>query len=154
MDAVGFAPDEIVIDEPTRSARLKWVVVVDEALPTGRQVNAAVCIGAATSARVAGLLGPDAVDADSHPHPGLPWAGCSVLGATSEALTALRLKAAESEDVFVVDMPAAAQSTRVYSEYLEQMATTPLAGSAPLAVGLIGPRKSIDKLVKRMSLLE
>jgi len=153
MDAVGFAPDEIRIDEPTRSARLKWVVVVDEALPAGRQVNAAVCVGAATSARVTGLLGPDAVDEDGNEHPGLPWAGCSVLSATSDALSLLRVKAAELDDVFVVDMPAAAQSTRVYSEYLEEMAKVAVADTAPLAVGLIGPRKSIDKLVKRMSLL-
>ena len=150
---IGFAPHEIRLDESTRSARLKWVIVVDEALPAGRQVNAAACIAAATSAKVTGMLGPDAVDEGGQPHPGLPWGGCSVLGAASEALTTLLVKATELEDVFVVDMPAVAQEVRVYSEYLESMARTPLAELAPLAVGLVGPRKSVDKLVKRLSLL-
>ena len=49
---IGYAPDEIRTDEPTRSARLKWVVIVDEALPAGRAVNSAVCVAAATSAAV------------------------------------------------------------------------------------------------------
>lgn len=53
---VGFEPDEVRIGEPTRSARLKWVIVVDEALPAGRAVNAAVCVSAGTATRVAGLL--------------------------------------------------------------------------------------------------
>jgi hypothetical protein len=57
---VGFEPEEIRTAEPTRSARLKWVVVVDEALPAGRATNAAICVAAATTAEVGGLIGPDA----------------------------------------------------------------------------------------------
>jgi hypothetical protein len=30
-DTAGFAPEEIITSEPTRSARLKWVIVADEA---------------------------------------------------------------------------------------------------------------------------
>jgi len=154
MDAsFGFEPHEITLAESTRSARLKWVVIVDEALPAGLQVNAAACIAAATGARVTGMLGPEAADADGEAHPGLPWIGCSVLGATSEALVALRVTAAGFDDLLVVDMPGIAQTTRVYTEFLEVMAATPLSETAPLAVGLVGPRKSVDKLVKRMSLL-
>jgi len=150
---VGFTPDEIRLDESTRSARLKWVILVDEALPAGRQVNAAACIAAATSAKVSGLLGPDATDADGELHPGLPWGGCTVLGAASEALSAVLVKASALGDVLVVDMPAVAQQVRVYSEYVETMAATPLSDLAPLAVGLVGERKTIEKLVKRLSLL-
>ena len=64
---VGFAPEEIDTAAPTRSARLKWVVVVQQDLPAGRAVNAAACVAAAIGARVQGLLGPDAVDADRFP---------------------------------------------------------------------------------------
>ena len=46
-ERVGFHPDEVDTASPTRAARLKWVVVVDEALPPGRAVNAAVCAAAA-----------------------------------------------------------------------------------------------------------
>src|SRR3954453_7833685 len=90
---VGFAPEEICTGEPTRSARLKWVVVVDSALPAGRAVNAAVCVAPPTRAVVSALAGPGAKDADGSIHPGLPWAGCSVLAAPSHELALLRAKA-------------------------------------------------------------
>ena len=57
---IGFHPEDILLDEPTRNAPLKWVVIVDQGLPPGRAMNAAVCVAAATSAAVTGLLGPDA----------------------------------------------------------------------------------------------
>lgn len=139
--------------ESTRSAALKWVVVVDDALPAGRQVNAAVCIAAATGVRVAGLLGADATDADGYVHPGLPWAGASVLGASSEQLATLRGRLNESSTVLVVDMPESAQTSRVYDEYLARVAETASADLNCLAIGLIGPRKDVDKLVKRLPLL-
>jgi hypothetical protein len=150
---VGFEPDEIRTDEPTRSARLKWVIVVDEALPPGRAVNAAVCVAAATTAGVGGLLGPDAEDADGRVHPGLPWAGCAVLRAPAERLTALRAKAAETLGVYVADMPVVAQETRVYDDYRRRVEKTGAADLAYHAVSLVGPRNRIDKLAHRLTLL-
>ncbi len=35
----GFDLDEVVTSEPTRSARLKWVVVVDASIPAGRALS-------------------------------------------------------------------------------------------------------------------
>jgi hypothetical protein len=150
---VAFAPDEIRTGEPTRAARLKWVIVVDEALPAGRAVNASVCVAAATAGSVGGLLGPDATDAASLAHPGLPWAGCSILGADRDTLGRLLGSAHAMDDVHVSVMPEAAQTTRVYDEYLEAVATLPTAGLTPLAVSIVGPRNRVDKLVKRLSLL-
>jgi hypothetical protein len=151
--AVGFAADEIDQDAPTRAARLKWVVVVDEALPAGRAVNAAICVAAATSDAVGGILGDAAVDADGAAHPGLPWAGCSVLAADSETLRAVRAKAAASAGTFVADMPAAAQHTRVYAEYLSAVGETPADTLDYYAVSIVGPRNRVDKIVKRLPLM-
>jgi hypothetical protein len=150
---IGFSAEEIDTASPTRSARLKWVVVVDESLPGGRAVNAAVCVAAATSTAVAGLLGPDAGDASGSVHPGLPWAGCTVVAASPEQLRAIRAKAAGSADVFVADMPAAAQSTRVYDEYLSNVAGTPSDDLDLLALSIVGPRNRVDRLVGRLPLL-
>jgi hypothetical protein len=153
VNQVGFEPGEIRLDEPTRSARLKWVVIVDEELPAGRAVNAAICVAAATAARVTGLLGPDVKDAGGSVHPGLPWAGCTVLGATAERLGGLRAKALESLGVFVADMPTNGQSTRVYDEYIRQLGETDTGDLAYHAVALVGPKNRIDKLVKGLGLL-
>ncbi len=152
-ESVGFDPEEVRTGEPTRSARLKWVIIVDEDLPPGRAVNAAVCVAAATSPAVSGLLGPDGKDATGSAHPGLPWAGCSILAAPPERLAAIRSAAADSLGVYVADMPAAAQTTRVYDEYLTELSTTTPEAFAPLALSLVGPRSTIDSLVKKLRLL-
>lgn len=152
-ERIGFTPDEVRTDAPTRAARLKWVVVVDASLPPGRAVNAAVCVAAATATAVDGLLGPEAVDADGSVHPGLPWAGCSVLAATTEQLADIRARAIGKADVHVADMPAHAQLTRVYDGYLEQVAEHRSAELDLLAVSLVGPRNRVDKVVGRLPLL-
>lgn len=151
--AVGFDPDEIRLDEPTRSARLKWVVVVDEQLPPGRAANAVACVTAATATAVGGLLGPSTTDADGGAHTGLPWIGCTVLGASREVLAALRSRAAASPGVHVADMPAVAQEIRVYTEYLDTVAGRPAEALDYLAVSLVGPKNRIDKLAGKLRLL-
>lgn len=150
---VGFRPEEIDTAAPTRAARLKWVIVVDGALPAGRAVNAAACVAAATSPAVTGLLGGPAVDAAGSEHVGLPWAGCSVLAADGAALVRIRERAAASPDVFVADMPVSAQLTRVYDEYLEAVAGQAPEDIAYAAVGLVGPRNRVDRIVGRLPLL-
>ena len=150
---VGFRPEEIDTAAPTRAARLKWVIVVDGALPAGRAVNAAACVAAATSPVVTGLLSGSAVDAAGSEHVGLPWAGCSVLAADGPALVRIRERAAASPDVFVADMPVSAQLTRVYDEYLEAVAAQAPEEIAYAAVGLVGPRNRVDRIVGRLPLL-
>lgn len=150
-EQVGFTAEEIDTAAPTRSARLKWVVVVDESLPPGRAANAAICVAAATASGVAGLLGSDAVDGNGSPHPGLPWAGCTVLVADSATLRGIRSKAAAHEAMFVADMPAEAQLTRVYDEYLSAVAVADELDY--YAVSVVGPRNQVDRMTGRLSLL-
>ncbi|MER7797733.1 DUF2000 domain-containing protein [Microbacterium sp. NPDC096154] len=150
---IGFTPDEIDTGAPTRAARLKWVVVVDASLPPGRVANATACVGAATGAAVTGLLGPDAIDADGSRHAGLPWIGCTILAADSTQLAIIRARAAASDGVYVADMPAHAQLTRVYDEYLDAAAARAPEDLGYLAVGLVGPRNRVDRIVGRLPLL-
>lgn len=152
-ETVGFSPDEIRTGEPTRAARLKWVIVVDDQLPAGRAANAAACVAAATSRGVHGLLGPEAVDAAGASHPGLPWAGCTVLAANAAELGRIRRKAASRPAVHVADMPVDAQLTRVYDEYLERMTTQEAESIGYAAVSLVGPRAQVDRLVGGLPLL-
>ncbi|MEV8421149.1 DUF2000 domain-containing protein [Streptomyces niveus] len=137
----------------TREAPLKWVVVIDADLPAGRAVNAAACMAAAVGRALPGLLGDDGRDASGHLHPGLPWAGCSVLAADTATLHALREKAAAKEDVFVVDMPEPAQTSRIYDEYLGLLAGRKHEDLTYHAVALVGPRNRISKLVGKLPLL-
>ncbi|GAA3466179.1 DUF2000 domain-containing protein [Nonomuraea roseola] len=152
-EVVGFAPEERDPALPTRAARLKWVIVVDEGLPAGRAVNAAVCAAAATSSAVTGLLGEDAVDADGCAHPGLPWAGCSILVADAATLRAVRSRAAAADGCFVADMPSAAQHTRVYADYLHTVKESAAEDLDYYAVSIVGPRNRVDKIVGRLPLM-
>ncbi|WP_433298691.1 DUF2000 domain-containing protein [Pseudonocardia sp. CA-142604] len=150
---LGYAPHEVVTSEPTRSTRLKWVVVVDESLSAGRAANAVACVAATTGFAVEGLIAHGGPDASGDEHPGLPWAGCTILAATAEALAATRTAAAAADGVLVVDMPEAAQSHRVYDDYLAELADTEPEKLACSAVSIIGPRNRVSKLVKKLALL-
>lgn len=144
---------EVRSDLPTREAMSKWVIVVREGLAPGLAVNAAGCMAAAVGRHTSGLLGPDGKDASGAAHPGLPWAGCSILTAPGDVLRKLRAKAVAREDVFVVDMPEPAQTSRIYDEYLDRLARTDSEDVAYHAISLLGPRKRIDKLVGGLGLL-
>jgi len=148
----GYAPDEMSTGERTGAAKLKWVVVVDESLSRGQALNAAVCVAAATAPAVPGLLGPGGPDAAEVWHPGLPWAGCSILGASAAQLAAIRRRALDRQ-FLAADMAAAAQATRVYDDYLRELAKTLPDDLALLAVSLIGPRNQVAKLVRHLELL-
>ena len=156
-----YRSEEILTHESTRSARLKWVVVVDTSLEAGRLANAVACVAATTGEAVRGLQGPVGADASWFEHPGLAWAGCTLLGASAEQLAAVRAKAvaagaaaADSADaLWIADMPLAAQTTRVYDEDLAELARTDPAALQSLALSIVGPRVTIDRLVKKLKLL-
>jgi hypothetical protein len=145
--------DEIRTDLPTRNAKLKWVVVVDTALGAGLIANAAVCLAAAVGNAIPTLLGPGTVDASGTHHPGLPWTGCSILAADAVTVAEIRAKASTKDGLLVVDMPAQAQTSRVYDEYLASVAGTEADDLAYYAVSIVGPRNKVDKLVGKLPLL-
>jgi len=150
---IGFQPDEILTNEATRAARLKWVIVVASDAAAGLQANAVACVSAATAIGVTGLLGPGGPDADGLVHAGLPWAGCTVLAASADQLGALIARAGERKDLFLADMPGVAQTNRIYDDYLAELSTVPTAESAPLAASILGPRSVVERMVKRLDLL-
>src|SRR5216684_4654706 len=100
----GYTPDEMSTGERTGTAKLKWVVIVDQSLSPGQAVNAAVCVSAATAPAVPGLLGRGGPDASEQWHPGLPWAGCSILSASSAQLAAIRQQGLDRQ-LLAADMP-------------------------------------------------
>jgi len=149
----GYAPEEIVTSEPTRSAKYKWVIVVDTSLPAAPMVNAVACVAATAGAFVDGLIAHGGPDSSGHAHPGLPWTGCTILGGTPEDVAAVRARAASQEDVLLVDMPAVAQAHRVYDHYLAELARTDPSDLAVRAFSLVGPRNRVDKITKKLILL-
>ena len=128
-------------------------VAVDRSLSFGPAINAAVCVSAATSPSVPGLLGPGGTDGSGGWHAGLPWAGCAILGASAAELAELRAKAI-ADQMVVADMAAAGQATRVYDLYIDAVAHTDERDLTLVAVSVVGPRNRVAKLVHRLDLLQ
>jgi hypothetical protein len=148
-----LAPGDIRTDQPTRTATLKWVIVVDAQLGPGLIANATACLAAAVGNAIPGLLGPDGADATGNHHPGLPWAGCAILAADPATLADLRTRATGNPRLHLVDMPEAAQTSRVYDDYLATLAGTDPTDLRYRAISIVGPRNKIDKLVGKLPLL-
>lgn len=154
MSTPQLSSEDIRTDLSTRKAKLKWVIVVDETLAAGRLVNAAACMAAAVGKALPDLVGRDGEDASGVPHPGLPWAGCSVLAADAGTLHTLRAEAmAKGDELLIIDMPELAQTSRVYDEYLDQLASIKTEDLTYCAMSLVGPRNKIDRLVRKLRLL-
>lgn len=151
---IGWQPAEVAIDEPTRNSRLRWVIVVDIALSPGTATNAVACVAAHVGGVVGALLGPDGTDADGGLHPGLPWAGCTLLTTSADGLNEIRRKAVAAGDVDVCDTPASAQTNRVYAAYLDELSRTPDHALQLRALSLFGPKNRINKLTGKLDLLQ
>ncbi|EXG81698.1 DUF2000 domain-containing protein [Cryptosporangium arvum] len=137
----------------TRQQRTKWVVVVDRDLPIGLIANAAACLSATIGQQRPDLLGPATADGSGLEHQPLPFIGCSILGADAATVHRVRTRAASRPALLVVDMPQVAQQATAYAEYQATMAATPHEELAYYAVGLVGPRNQIDKVVGGLQLL-
>ena len=75
-----------------------------------------------------------------------------VVQPTGVASRQIRLAAA-SEGVLAIDMPSAAQTHRVYDDYLAELARTDPAELRICAFSVVGPRNRIDKFTKHLALL-
>ena len=110
-------------------------------------------VGVARDAVIAWRLAHGGPDASGYAHPGLPWAGCTLLGGIPEEIAAVRSRAVASEGVLVADMPASAQTNRVYDGYLAELAGTKPEDLGVSAFSVFGPRNRVDKLIKKLTLL-
>ncbi|GAB3456340.1 hypothetical protein GCM10027570_37750 [Streptomonospora sediminis] len=151
-DPVELGPDDITIDAPTRSARVKWVMVIDGGLDAGLAANTAGCLAAAVGRELPRLIGPGGADASGAVHRGLPWTGCTVLSGDADAVARVRDSAMAKTGLLVVDMPSLAQVCRVYGGYLDALADTEPADIRYQGVALVGPRNKVDKIVGRLPL--
>jgi hypothetical protein len=150
---LSYAPPEILTSAPTRAAKYKWAIVVNTDAAPGLAINAVACIAASTGSLVDGLIARGGPDGDGHFHPGLPWAGCTVLGAGRAQMSAARTEAVSAGDVLVVDMPSTAQVNRVYDDYLRDLSRATAAELDLIAFSVIGPRNRVDKITKKLDLL-
>ena len=132
----------------------KSVVLVDEALPIGLAANAVSVVGVSMGRALDGLVGPPLKSGDGHLYPGVVLAPLPILVAPQMELRARYLRAAEDPDMIVFPFSSLAQSCKTYDEY-ELILSAADSADIPLsAVGIVGPRKGVNKLVGSFPLLK
>jgi hypothetical protein len=156
-------PDVVRIDPRISAARLsspamtaqtaeRCVIVLDVDLAPGLAANAAAVLGVTLGATVAGLVGPDLVDADGEAHPGLFEKGLPVLAARREELPELRTRAVRA-GVGVIDIPAFGQQTNDYEEVRAHVASVATGELEYLGLALYGSRRAVSRVTGTLRLL-
>jgi hypothetical protein len=130
----------------------RCVIVVDADLAPGLAANAAAVLAVTLGATVAGLAGPDLVDADGEVHPGLFEKGLPVLGAERRALPGLRAQALDA-GLGVIDIPAVGQQTNDYDDVRAHVARTATADLEYLGLALHGSRRAVSRVTGTLRLL-
>ncbi|WP_250515876.1 DUF2000 domain-containing protein [Caballeronia sp. INDeC2] len=134
----------------TPQKRERCVIVVDEALPPGKASNAAAVVAFTLGQRHSHLVGAPLIERDGTAHPGLIPIGIPVLKASALQLSELRQKSLAHCDV--VDFPVQGQATTDYAMFLDAVQTHAGESLQYLAVGVVGARNRVSKLVGGFSL--
>jgi len=132
----------------------KCVIVVDKALELGHAANAISVIGVSFGGAIEGLVGPDLHSRDGINYPGVIYAPLPILVSDNALLHSLQEKALADEGVHVMPFSALAQSCKTYEEYESRIAEADSPAIELVAIGLVGPKKLINKLTGNLALFK
>ena len=130
----------------------RCTLIIDSQLSPGLAMNAASVIGISFGRTVENLVGPDLQSQDAVNYPGVIYAPLPVLLAECHYLQQLLAIAQQDEEIYAMPFSALAQSCRTYEEYDERISTVSSPQIELVAIGLIGPKKKITKLVGNLAL--
>lgn len=133
----------------------KCVMVVDSELPIGFLANTCAILGLTLGKERPDIIGQNVVDADGNTHLGIISIPVPVLKGDTEKIRELRTKLFTEEfaDVKVVDFSGFAEGINVYEDYIREFAKVHEQDLKYFGIGLIGPKKKINKLTGNMPLL-
>jgi hypothetical protein len=130
------------------------VVLVDDGLPIGLAANAVSVVGVSMGCALDGLVGPPLKSRDGHLYPGVVLAPLPIVVAPQMELRAIYLRAADDPGMIVFPFSNLAQSCKTYDEYEATLSATDSADIPLSALGVVGPRKSVNKLVGSFPLMK
>ena len=130
----------------------RCVIVMDKELGGGTLANAIAVIALSAGQRHPALVGEPLVDARGFAHPGLIPTGIPMLCAPQDELARIRQVALENE-CDVVAFPVEGQQTKSYEEFQAMVGQIPTEGIKYTGLALIGQKKTISKIVKKLDLM-
>jgi hypothetical protein len=130
----------------------KCVVVIDEALSLGLIANTAAVLALTLGSRL-DIVGADLCDRDGARHKGLTRIPIPILKAPAHIVSSVREAASSIEDLFLVDVSDAAQTTTNYEDYEEALADRGTDDLQYLGVALFGAKRAVNRLTGSLPLL-
>lgn len=133
----------------------KCVIVIDSELPVGFIANTAAILGFTLGKERPDLVGIDVRDKDGNSHLGIISIPVPVLKGDVSKIRELRAKLFTEEfaDCTVVDFSGFAEGINVYEDFIREFAKVEEKDLKYFGIGLIGPKKKINKLTGSMPLL-
>ncbi len=133
----------------------KMVIILDDTLPTGLQCNTAAVLSLTLGKKIDNLIDRDLVDGSGNIHVGLTNQPLPILKSTKEHLKELLKQAKDlSNNMLVVDITDAAQTTKNYTDYEEKLRNMTSEKFTLLGIALAGSQKDIKSLTGSLPLLK
>ncbi len=133
----------------------KMVIVLDNELPAGLQCNTAAVLSLTLGNKIEGLIDKDLVDGSNDIHTGLTNQPLPILKSNSTELMLIRTKAKKCEnELLVVDITDAAQSTKNYQDYEEKLKSKTSDQLVILGLAIAGRSKDVKSLTGNLGLLK
>jgi hypothetical protein len=139
--------EAILAETPNRC-----VIVMNKELSGGTLANAIAVIALTVGQRHPVLVGDPLVDASGFAHPGLIPTGIPMLSATQTELSQIRQEALVNK-CDVVDFPVEGQQTKNYEEFTKMMAAIQTKDINYTGMAIIGEKKTVSKIVKKLELM-
>ena len=134
----------------------KCVVIIDETLPVGMAANTAAILGLTIGKEEPSIIGPVVTDGAGREHLGITIAPIPVLKGSRAVMMDLREKLYDPEysDVKTVDFSETAAYSNSYQDYTERLAEQSGSAIRYIGIGLIGPKKKVNRLTGGLPLLK
>lgn len=123
----------------------KAVILIQKELPLGLAINTAAVIGASLGDKVPEILGEDLKTQDDKTIAGIVKTPLPILAVDAQSLKTLLKKLSEDEEIDLIPFSELAQSCRSYEEYEQKLAEVNLSEINLSGLGVIGPKKKVNK---------
>lgn len=130
----------------------KSVIVIDKALPLGLAINAVSVIGVSLGRLVEGIVGQDVFSADNRCYPGVVKSPLPILHCTADELMTLQHLLEPVEGVLLLPFSNLAQSCRSYDDYEAKLSHQPSDALTLAGLGIVGPKKQVNKATGALAL--
>lgn len=134
--------------------RLKCVIILDNSLPIGLLANTACVLGMGLAHAAPNIMGKPLTDGGGVVHAGITTTPVPTLAADGDEVAKIADAArARHDELRLIDVTDAAQSTKNYEAYEEKLKASVPEELRYLGVAIFGPQKAVNSLTGRLPML-